>query len=226
VFYYQHHIGDFIKATARLTDEQSMAYLRLIWRYYDQEGPLPDNVEALAFQLGTSEQIVRLLLVSYFKLEDGYWRHTRCDEEINGYRTKAEQASKAGRASAERRLNARSSSVEQPLNAPSTFCQPTNNHKPETNRKEREAPFPRPSDVSEQVWEDFLKARKEKKAVVTVTVMDRYRKQAEEAGISLEEAISYALERNWQGFNAKWYEEREGKKAEPEVPWYNARRKL
>jgi len=53
VHYYHHHIGDFVKATARLTDAQSMAYLRLIWMYYDRERPLPDDIEALAFQLGT-----------------------------------------------------------------------------------------------------------------------------------------------------------------------------
>jgi len=54
--YYQHHIGDFIKATARLSDEQSMAYLRLIWMYYDRERPLPDDIEALAFQLGSDRK--------------------------------------------------------------------------------------------------------------------------------------------------------------------------
>jgi uncharacterized protein YdaU (DUF1376 family) len=42
--YYQHHIGDFIKATSRLTDGQAMAYLRLLWMYYDTEKPLkPDT---------------------------------------------------------------------------------------------------------------------------------------------------------------------------------------
>jgi uncharacterized protein YdaU (DUF1376 family) len=46
--YYQHHIGDFIKATARLTDGQAMAYLRLLWMYYDTEKPLKPEIKILA----------------------------------------------------------------------------------------------------------------------------------------------------------------------------------
>jgi len=159
----------------------------------------------------------------FFELAPEGWRNSRADREIKEYHDyKARQAANGKKGGRPRRSEAYPTE-----NPPLTQAKPkkslTTNHKPETNRKEREASFPRPEDVSEQVWEDFLKARKEKKAVVTVTVMDRYRKQAEEAGISLEEAISYALEKNWQGFNAKWYLEREGKKSEPEVPWYRSR---
>ena len=234
MFYYQHHIGDFIKATARLTDEQSMAYLRLMWMYYDQERPILDDIESLAFQLGTSEQTVKLILVSYFKLQDGAWRHSRCDAEIKTYQEKSDKASKAGKASAKRRLNSSSSPVEQTLNSPSssdepgfnsgsTSCQPTNNHKPITNKKEREEIFLRPEDVSEQVWEDFLRVRKEKKAPVTSTAMKIFRDEAEKVGITLEKAITYSIERNWQGFKAKWYTEREGTAPASETPWYMAR---
>jgi uncharacterized protein YdaU (DUF1376 family) len=161
VHYYQHHIGDFIKATARLTDAQSMAYLRLIWMYYDQERPLPDDVESLAFQLGADEKTIHLILVSYFKLEDGQWKHTRCDEEISGYRTRSEQASKAGRASAERRFNTRSTSVEQTPNDPSTFCQPTNNHI--TNNQEPKEKTIVASQRFEEFWKAYPSDRKQAK---------------------------------------------------------------
>ena len=60
--YYQHHIGDFIKATARLTDGQSMAYLRLLWMYYDTEKPLKPDTKVLAFQIGTTIEETELLL--------------------------------------------------------------------------------------------------------------------------------------------------------------------
>ena len=113
--YYQHHIGDFIKATARLTDAQSMAYLRLIWKYYDDERPLPNEMDVLAFQIGATEADVNLILRSYFKLEDDGWHQSRCDNEIAEYHKKSEQAANAGKASAQRRANARSTSV-QPTN--------------------------------------------------------------------------------------------------------------
>jgi uncharacterized protein YdaU (DUF1376 family) len=132
VHYYHHHIGDFIKATARLTDAQSMAYLRLIWMYYDRERPLPDDIEALAFQLGIDEKTVQLILVSYFRLEDGCWHHTRCDAEIKEYKQLIHKRSKAGKASAEHRANTSSTPVEQVSDTQPTDVQLTNNHEPVT----------------------------------------------------------------------------------------------
>lgn len=84
--YYQHHIGDFIRDTSRLSDEQCMAYMRLIWTYYESEQPLPNNPRALAFRIGATEEVVSLILDAFFKLEDGVWRHTRCDSEIAEYK--------------------------------------------------------------------------------------------------------------------------------------------
>ena len=84
--YYQHHIGDFIKATARLSDSQTIAYLRLLWMYYDTEKPLILDTELLAFQIGTSIQDTELLLRTFFILTDEGWKQTRCEEEISSYR--------------------------------------------------------------------------------------------------------------------------------------------
>lgn len=135
MFYYQHHIGDFNRATAGLTSVQSMAYLRLIWLYYDSERPIPDNRELLAFKLGIEQDTVRLILESFFHLTDDGWRHTRCDAEIAAYRALIHKKSTAGKASAEHLLNRRSTGVEQVLDGCSTGEQLTNNritvnHKP------------------------------------------------------------------------------------------------
>ena len=134
--YYQHHIGDFIKATSRLTDSQAMAYLRLIWMYYDSEKPLPNDIEVLALQIGLPIDDVHLLLRAYFRLEDGVWKHSRCDAEIEEYRSFVDKKSRAGKASAEQRKNSSITSDEQVLNECSTDVQLTNNHKPITNNQE------------------------------------------------------------------------------------------
>jgi uncharacterized protein YdaU (DUF1376 family) len=131
--YYQHHIGDFIKATARLSDSQTMAYLRLLWMYYDTEKPLILDTELLAFQIGTSIQDTELLLRTFFILTDEGWKQTRCEEEISSYREFLNKKSMAGRASAEQRKNIRSTPVQQTLNDSSTDVQLTTNHKPITN---------------------------------------------------------------------------------------------
>ena len=131
--YYQHHIGDFIKATARLSDSQTIAYLRLLWMYYDTEKALILDTELLAFQIGTSIQDTELLLRTFFILTDEGWKQTRCEEEISSYREFLNKKSMAGRASAEQRKNTRSTPVQHTLNDSSTDVQLTTNHKPITN---------------------------------------------------------------------------------------------
>jgi uncharacterized protein YdaU (DUF1376 family) len=137
--YYQHHIGDFIKATSRLTDSQAMAYLRLIWMYYDSEKPLPNDIDVLALQVGLPADQVHLLLRAYFRLEDGVWKHTRCDAELEEYRSFVDKKSLAGKASAEQRKNKRITHDEHVLNECSTDVQLTTNHKPITNNQNKES---------------------------------------------------------------------------------------
>lgn len=161
--YYQHHIGDFIKATSRLSDSQAMAYLRLLWMYYDSEKPLQDNPKVLAFQLGIGQEEVELLLHSFFTLKEDGWHQTRCDQEIADYRAFLEKKSNAGRASAERRKNNSSTGVEQVLNECATDVQLTTNqqpvtinHKPKVVRGTRLDPlYPFPPE-----WAEFCKEKR------------------------------------------------------------------
>jgi uncharacterized protein YdaU (DUF1376 family) len=216
VHYYPHHIGDFIKATARLTDAQTMAYLRLIWMYYDRERPLPDDIQSLAFQLGTDESTVKLILVSYFRLQNAAWSHSRCDAEIEAYKANQEKKSRAGKASAERRKSISSTDDEQVFNSSSTSVQLTknqepitNNHKPIEKNKRASAPVvAKPDEVTDQTWTDFLAHRKLKRATVSDTVLDSIRREAQKAGWSLDAALRECVARNWQGFKAEWVKQK------------------
>jgi uncharacterized protein YdaU (DUF1376 family) len=174
--YYHHHIGDFIKATARLTDAQSMAYLRLIWMYYDRERPLPDDIEALAFQLGIDEKTVQLILVSYFRLEDGCWHHTRCDAEIKEYKQLIHKRSKAGKASAEHRANTSSTPVEQVSDTQPTDVQLTNNQEPVTsNHIKEKQPRSTRFDLQEMPDEWFAFCKQERPELKPVEVFATFR---------------------------------------------------
>ena len=95
--YYQHHIGDFLKATSQLPPHMMGGYLRLMWIYYDTEAPLPDNIPVLALKTGMSPDEVALLLEAYFYLQDGVWRHNRCDREIKEYRVMSEKNRQNGK---------------------------------------------------------------------------------------------------------------------------------
>ena len=70
--------------------------------------------------------------------------------------------------------------------------------------KPREALVSKPSDVSDQVWNDFLKLRKTKKAPLTQTALDGIIREANLAGWTLEAALSECQLRGWQAFKADW----------------------
>ena len=55
-----------------------------------------------------------------------------------------------------------------------------------------------------QLAEDFLKLRKAKSAPITETALKGFQREAAKAGISLSDAITIAIERNWRGFSASW----------------------
>jgi len=140
--YYQHHIGDFIKDTSFLTNEEIGIYLKLIWLYYDSEKPLPNNLFELGMKTGTrGNQIVLEGLLEMFFILDEHnqcWNHNRCDKELEHYKQQLIIASKAGKASAlKRALNKNPTGVEQALSERSTEVQPTNNHKPLTNNQDK-----------------------------------------------------------------------------------------
>jgi uncharacterized protein YdaU (DUF1376 family) len=141
--YYQHHIGDFIKATARLTDGQAMAYLRLLWNYYDKDGILANDPEQIAFEIGSDINTVVLILKTYFEIDGEFIKQSRCDKEIQGYLNK----SKGGKKGAEKRwsnepkdslpiANLLPTQCEPNANAMPTQCDPNANQEPITNNQE------------------------------------------------------------------------------------------
>jgi len=211
--YYQHHIGDFIKDTSFLTNEEIGIYLKLIWLYYDSEKPLPNNLFELGMKTGTRDNQVVLegLLEMFFILDEQNkcWNHTRCDKELEHYKQQLTIASKAGKASAlKRAMNKNPTSVEQTLNERSTEVQPTNNQEPLTNnhkpKREIATVVACPPDVDQQIWDDWKQLRKAKKAPVTETVVNSARKEAAKANMAFSDFLSVWCARGSQGLQADW----------------------
>lgn len=75
----------------------------------------------------------------------------------------------------------------------------------------------KPDDVSAELWADFLKHRKQKKAPVTDRVLSLIRNEAKNAGWTLEEALNEIILRNWIGFKAAWVEAKD-----PNAVWVKA----
>ena len=112
--YYQFNIGDYASHTRNLSFIEDIIYRRLLDEYYLHERPLNGSVTIVARQIGMRdyESEVTFVLESFFELDDGCWKNTRAQKEIDAYHAKSDQASRAGKASAEARLNKRSAPVQ------------------------------------------------------------------------------------------------------------------
>lgn len=95
--------------------------------------------------------------------------------------------------------------------------------KEEKPKRKRSSNVQKPESVSEQVWTDFCALRNKRRAPITETALKGIQREAEKAGITLEEALSTCCERGWQGFKAEWYrreklEQKNASKAEYQLP--------
>ena len=71
-------------------------------------------------------------------------------------------------------------------------------------QKERATSVACPSDVDQQVWDDWKQLRKAKKAPVTETVVSSARKEASKANMSFSDFLSVWCARGSQGLQADW----------------------
>ena len=90
-------------------------------------------------------------------------------------------------------------------------------------KRKRSSNAQKPESVSGQVWNDFTALRTKRRAPITETALKGIQREAEKAGITLEEALSTCCERGWQGFKAEWYrreklEQKNASKAEYQLP--------
>lgn len=156
--YYSHNINDFNNATIHLSIEEECMYHRALSWYYSNEKPLPsDKAKIYRFLRATTKKLqtaVNNILDDFFTEESDGFHQSRCDSEIEEYKSKQAKAVEAGKASAEarRKSNPIKISVEQDSNdisadvqqankqesnARSTPVQPTNNHKPITINQDK-----------------------------------------------------------------------------------------
>ena len=99
--YYPFHVSDYIHDTAHLSNEEDLAFRRLLDLYYTQEKPIPNRTQEVARRIRMSKQenAVQTVLEEFFSFdfEKGHWYHKRCDETIAAYQTKAERNRKVGK---------------------------------------------------------------------------------------------------------------------------------
>jgi len=198
--YYQFNIGDYDSHTKHLDLFEDLAYRRLLDLYYLHERPLNASLASVARQINMREyeEKIKIVLEEFFELTPDGWINARADREINHFRSKIEQASRAGKASAERRFNARSTDV-----------QPNNNQEPITNNQKKTVAtkVARPESVSSQVWEDWLSIRRAKKLPLTDTAWTQILIEIEKSGHTVDVVIKECCLRGWAAFKVAWLKE-------------------
>lgn len=75
---------------------------------------------------------------------------------------------------------------------------------PAVGRRSRAVDVPKPDDVSEQVWADWMALRKSKRSAASATVLAEARSEAAKAGMTLERFLAVWCIRGSQGLQADW----------------------
>ena len=217
------YVADYLSSTTRLTTEQHGAYLLLIIDYW-KSGRLPDDDSILANVTRLSMDAWakhRGVLQGFFEVSNGEWIHSRIEKEIEkSGDLKLAQIKKSilgnyvKYGKIDQRVETdlvlkewwaieslRHSPKDSPKAPPSPSPSPTHLSKDKKNTATKVAC---PSDVGEQVWDDWLALRKAKKAPVTETALKSARREAEKAGISLNAFLTIWCARGSQGLEASW----------------------
>lgn len=138
--YVQLHLGDWIAGTLDLTPTERGVYMDLLVRYYKEERPLmQDECKRIARGYAPAEQeAMHYVLQRFFTFENGEYRQSRCDEEIEKAQT---VSNKRKRAAASRWAKKPEIDASAYPNAEQTQCECnangmlTNNQEPITNKE-------------------------------------------------------------------------------------------
>ena len=208
--FYPFHIGDYISHTSHLTDEEDLAYRRMIDLYYMGELPFPNDSAWIARRVRSNPAIVLTLLNEYFELsEDGNWHNTRADREIAKYQFVKE----SGKRGAEKRWSNREEKpIQSDPNAPPNATPLATKTITKTNTNIKTTPTP--EGVSVDLWNDFLIYRKRLKAPVTDRVLARLIKEAELAKMPLDQVLETIIFKGWRSFEASWIQQAQQKATE------------
>lgn len=201
----------FAADTMHLTLEQECIYRRLIDHYMRTRTPLPDNDHALARISGTSIECfmhASSIVRAYFKHKNGILYHAFCDAQLDIQDGKQRRRSEISSNAAKKRWkqNQELKCIEHSPSIPEAMLgDATGQDRTRQDRiKKKNAQLEKPPDVDTQTWDDFKAHRKTKRASLTETVVEGYRREADKAGISLQAAIETSITNGWQGFKADW----------------------
>ena len=144
-------------------------------------------------------------------VEMGLLERSGGERKLNTYSVKAFEISQTGKKSSSDKTGENFSQTGEKSSSDLVKKVHTQNNNKNTiqnnnkkNTKKSESDLLAEFGIVGQLAEDFLKLRKAKSAPITETALKGFQREAAKAGISLSDAITIAIERNWRGFSASW----------------------
>ena len=129
--YYTFNIGDYRGATAHLTNEEDLAYRRLLDMYYDTEQKIPLDTHWVARRIRVEAFVIVDVLNDMFEKHEDGWFHARCHEVIGHYHAMAEKNRANGKLGGRKK-----NPVGNPVDTDSEpIAKATNNQEPITNNQ-------------------------------------------------------------------------------------------
>jgi uncharacterized protein YdaU (DUF1376 family) len=134
--YFQFNIADYRSATVHLSNEEDLAYRRLLDMYYDMETKIPLDTQWVARRIRVDAEVIKCVLVDMFEQHEDGWFHARCQETIEHYHAMAEKNRANGKLGG-RRKNPVGSDSQPNAKATNNYKLETNNQKPIVEKSQR-----------------------------------------------------------------------------------------
>lgn len=94
--FYKFNIKDYTVNTTHLTNDEDLAYRRLLDLYYTDEQPIPNNNQLVSRRIRIAAEVVNVVLNEFFVLTENGWICGRVEEEIENYRNLCRKRKEVG----------------------------------------------------------------------------------------------------------------------------------
>jgi len=199
------YVADYQADAGHLTTLEHGAYLLLIMAYWQRGEALPDDSKKLARIAGlqgANWRKVEPAIREFFITRDGKLFHHRIERELQHLRDKSLKNRKGGLARAKQMHSERLADAEKTLSHTDTDAD-TDKIEPKGSK----ARCAKPDDVSDEVWQDF-KRHRARHGGISERVIAGFRREAEKAGWTLDQAMDESITQGWRGFKADYVKDK------------------
>jgi len=111
--FYKFNIKDYAVNTTHLTNDEDLAYRRLLDLYYTEEQAIANDYQKLSRRLRIAAEVIEVVLNEFFVLTENGWICGRVEEEIQSYHRLCGKRKELGVKGAQKRYSKRTARVKQ-----------------------------------------------------------------------------------------------------------------